>query len=453
MLRTSAVVGALGSGGGPPGHGRWWLTQAVRSPVRLLRTDRLGHHDVVDELQQAADLELALLLDDGPVGDHHDGRSALPQRPQRLDHAGVRPHGVDVLEEQAVDEAGDVVVEPQTAPQGDGDVGPRGVPVGVEVQQPPGVVVAATGTRHEGPRPLREGRRPVDQRAVEVHQHDHRAESAAGAPRSYGRDVLLAHLSDPHLPAGVLAAGPARALHSALGRAAALDVDAVVITGDLVERATPEAYEVLREVLDDAARSLPVPVLLAVGNHDDPTELLARFGGSAHLGGGRSTHYAHDLPGARLLVLDSAVRGQGAGRLGAPQLAWLAEELAARPDTPALLALHHPPAAVGIPFLDSTGLDDADALAAVVATHPHVVRVLAGHVHRTTTTAFAGTVAVTAPSTWRQSALDLTAPGRMGYLDEPAALLLHQLDERTDGVCVTHVVPVDAASPVFPVPR
>ncbi|MBC3762004.1 phosphodiesterase [Quadrisphaera oryzae] len=265
--------------------------------------------------------------------------------------------------------------------------------------------------------------------------------------------MLLAHLSDPHLPSGALAAGPARALHTALGRTAALDVDAVVVTGDLVDRGTPQEYAVLREVLDDAARSMRAPVLLAAGNHDDADALVAAFGGTPHLGGGASTRYAVDLPGARLLVLDSAVRGQGAGRLGAEQLTWLRAELAAHPDTPALLALHHPPTPVGVPFLDGMGLEDAGALAVVVAEHRQVVRVLAGHVHRSTTAAFAGTVAVTAPSTWRQSALDLTVPGRMGYLDEPSGLLLHQLDERTGGLCVTHAVPVEAAAPLFPVPR
>jgi 3',5'-cyclic-AMP phosphodiesterase len=265
--------------------------------------------------------------------------------------------------------------------------------------------------------------------------------------------VLLAHLSDPHLPAGALAAGPARALHTALGRAAALDVDAVIITGDLVDHGEPAEYAVLREVLGEAARSTRAPVLLAAGNHDDGDALVAAFGGTAHLGGGASARYAVDLPGARLLVLDSSVRGQGAGRLGEEQLAWLSDELGTHPDLPALVALHHPPTPVGIPFLDGMGLEDADALAVVVGTHPQVVRVLAGHVHRTTTAAFAGTVAVTAPSTWRASALDLTSPGRMGYLDEPAGLLLHQLDERTGGLCVTHSVPVAAAAPLFPVPR
>ncbi|WP_257570961.1 metallophosphoesterase [Streptomyces sp. NP160] len=179
--------------------------------------------------------------------------------------------------------------------------------------------------------------------------------------------MLLAHLSDPHLPAGALAAGPARALHTALGRAAALDVDAVVITGDLVEHGRPEEYAVLREVLDDAARSMRAPVLLAAGNHDDGEALVVAFGGTPHLAGGAVTHYGVDLPGARLLVLDSAVRGRGTGRLGAEQLEWLDAELAAHPDVPALLALHHPPAPVGIPFLDGMGLEDAGALAVVVA--------------------------------------------------------------------------------------
>lgn len=35
-----------------------------------------------------------------------------------------------------------------------------------------------------------------------------------------------------------------------------------------------------------------------------------------------------------------------------------------------------------------------------------------------TTAPFAGTLVTTAPSTYRQSALDMSAPGTMGYLDE-----------------------------------
>jgi 3',5'-cyclic AMP phosphodiesterase CpdA len=258
--------------------------------------------------------------------------------------------------------------------------------------------------------------------------------------------VLLAHLSDPHLTIGPLLAGPAAGLHAALGRLLGLPTrpDAVVITGDLTDHGRPEEYDQLAQLLD----GVPLPVHLATGNHDDRDALLGAFAGTSHLGGQDRAHYAVDLPGARLLVLDSLVPGSGAGRLDVEQLAWLDDQLGQRPGTPALLALHHPPVAVGIPFLDGMRLLDADALAGVVTAHPQVVRVLCGHVHRATTAPFATTLVTTAPSTHRQSALDMTSPGTMGYLDEPTSFLLHQLTDATGHACVTHSVPVSGAAAV-----
>ena len=262
--------------------------------------------------------------------------------------------------------------------------------------------------------------------------------------------MLLAHLSDPHLSTGALASGPAAALHAALGRVMGLPTcpDAVVITGDLTDHGHPEEYAQLAELLT----GIDLPVHLATGNHDAQQEFLAAFAGTAHLGGGEQAHYAVDLPGAVLIVLDSLLPGSGAGRLGPGQLAWLDEVLAQRSGTPVVLALHHPPVAVGIPFLDAIALTDAPALAEVVTAHPQVTRVVCGHVHRAATAAFAGTVVTTAPSTHRQSALDLTTPGTMGYVDEPAGFLLHQLTETTGGVCVTHTVPVHGGPVHFTLP-
>jgi len=127
-------------------------------------------------------------------------------------------------------------------------------------------------------------------------------------------------------------------------------------------------------------------------------------------------------------------RRVGAYRLGRPTA------------PPALVAVHHPPVPVGIPFLDGIRLLDADALADVVGAHPQVVRVLCGHVHRGIAAPFAGTLTTTAPSTYRQSALDMTAPGTMGYLDERTSVLLHQLTDATAGICITHTVPVTGAA-------
>jgi 3',5'-cyclic AMP phosphodiesterase CpdA len=40
---------------------------------------------------------------------------------------------------------------------------------------------------------------------------------------------------------------------------------------------------------------------------------------------------------------DSLLEGSGHGELGAAQLSWLADTLAAHPTVPAILFMHHPP--------------------------------------------------------------------------------------------------------------
>jgi hypothetical protein len=54
--------------------------------------------------------------------------------------------------------------------------------------------------------------------------------------------------------------------------------------------------------------------------------------------------------------------------------------------------------------MDRIGLDGADALAAIIARHSQVERVIAGHLHWPITVRFAGTVASTCPSPLHQLA-------------------------------------------------
>ncbi|WP_431727964.1 phosphodiesterase [Verrucosispora sp. TAA-831] len=249
--------------------------------------------------------------------------------------------------------------------------------------------------------------------------------------------MLVAHLSDPHLTTGVLGAEAAAGLHRALGRVLALDPrpDCVVITGDLADHGRPDEYALLREVIG----RFPLPVHLATGNHDDRESLLDAFGGTGWLGGGFSAYYQVEQPEGTLVVLDSLVPGADGGRLGDEQLAWLDAVLAARPGVPAVVCLHHPPIEVGILAADAIRLADGPALAEVLLRHPHVVRVAAGHVHRSVTATYAGTVLTVAPSTWRQATLTTDEHQQIGWVDEPTAFLLHRAT--ADG-CVTHTVQV-----------
>ncbi|MEU3017840.1 MULTISPECIES: phosphodiesterase [unclassified Nocardiopsis] len=247
----------------------------------------------------------------------------------------------------------------------------------------------------------------------------------------------VAHLSDPHISLEDPESSAVTGLALAINRVLALrpHPTCVVITGDLTDTAHPVEYGALRAII----AGFPIPVHVATGNHDDHQNLISAFKGGVQLGGGDSCHYLVEYPGFTLVVLDSLVPGAAGGFLGTDQLNWLDAALEKRPDVPALVCVHHPPVPVGMPFADGMRLDDGPALEEVVARHPNVVRVLAGHVHRPTVTGFGGSILATAPSTHQQSRLKMEGEGPMGFTEEPTAFLLHQ---ETEHGWVTHTVQV-----------
>jgi Icc protein len=207
--------------------------------------------------------------------------------------------------------------------------------------------------------------------------------------------------------------------------------DAVLVTGDLAENAADSEYEQVLELL----APLEAPIFVLPGNHDDRAALRRHFG----LPGadGEPVQYSADLGPLRLVVIDTTVPGEDPGALDDERLAWLEAELAAAPDAPTVLAMHHPPLVTGIPPLDAIGLpaEDRQALELVVGRHPQVRRIVAGHMHRPITSELGGRIVLAVPSTYMQAPLDLLT-NELQTVPDPAGFALHVL---RDGELISHV--------------
>jgi 3',5'-cyclic AMP phosphodiesterase CpdA len=242
---------------------------------------------------------------------------------------------------------------------------------------------------------------------------------------------LIAQLSDPHIGAGWIDPDPATLLSAAVAAVARLGPNVVIVSGDLVENARDAEYEGVREALEP----LDVPVHVLPGNHDDRDALHRHFGVPGE--GGEPVQYSVDLGPLRLVVLDSTVPGHEHGELDRERLEWLERELAAAPERPTLIAMHHPPLVTGAPAIDAIALRDEGrrALGDVLARHPQVRKVVAGHVHRTVEAELAGRAVLAIPSTYAELQLDFGA-AELSTVDEGRGYALHAC---VDGTLVSHV--------------
>src|SRR5437899_7828993 len=239
--------------------------------------------------------------------------------------------------------------------------------------------------------------------------------------------MIVIQLSDPHIVA------PGERLYGRIDTAEFLTrsvaeinrldplPDVAVITGDLVDHGDPTEYEHLRTLL----APLAMPVFVIPGNHDAREPLRAACAGDGYLPADGFLQYAIEDYPVRLVALDTLIPGEPGGLLCLERLAWLDHALALAPARPVLLMMHHPPFLTSIERMDRAGLQNSEALAAVVTRYPQVERILCGHLHRAIDRRFAGTVAGTAPSTAHQLALNLLPDAPLGFAFEPPGYQLH----------------------------
>ena len=241
-------------------------------------------------------------------------------------------------------------------------------------------------------------------------------------------DFLLAQISDLHLTTPEkLAYGridtrtPWYAALQSL-RNHTPKIDALLISGDLVQRGNEAVYTELGEMLD----ALGLPVYVITGNHDRRELLRQALPKHTYLPAlGKLDWCVNDYPLA-IIGLDALHEGEGAGYFGEAQLDWLEQQLQQLAGKPTVIAVHQPPIQIGIDHMDSAALRGGLAqFEAIVSRHAHVKRVLCGHVHRYCVAQWANTLVMTAPGCAHQVDLNFSADVPPHYRLEPPGVLLH----------------------------
>jgi len=155
------------------------------------------------------------------------------------------------------------------------------------------------------------------------------------------------------------------------------DADAVIITGDLAEHGYAEDYAALAKIMD----RLPMPVLSLLGNHDQRAAFAAHISPpeTAMASYRQFTHLVGDV---LVMALDTPDGETSPGQLCSARMEWITDTLRANRDKRVIVAMHHPPVALGLPNQDHERVVQGDALMELLADHGNVAQILCGHVHR-----------------------------------------------------------------------
>lgn len=205
------------------------------------------------------------------------------------------------------------------------------------------------------------------------------------------------------------------------------DAELCVITGDLTQSGTEDAYAVLRNELS----ALTVPWQLLLGNHDDRATFRRSFPEMPVDANGFVQAYWESEVG-RFLFLDTLEPGLHAGAFCERRQAWLTDRLADLADTPVYIFMHHPPMKIGIPALDTVSLMQKDVFKSLLAPYRENVRhIFFGHVHRPVSGSWCGIPFSALRGTAHQCWLDFEADQQPPGSHEPPAYGVILIDGET----------------------
>ena len=219
--------------------------------------------------------------------------------------------------------------------------------------------------------------------------------------------LTFVHISDSHVMTDpdrqVAERGPPLPGAEALVReieALPAPVEFVLHTGDVTH--DPECEDEYRQAVE-LYRQLSVPVYFLPGNHDRSVWLQRVLRGRNDPAPHADQEF--EAGGVQFLLLDSRAPDRDAvhGYLAPEQLAWLEQRCAAQDSRPLVVAFHHHPLPLSVPWRDRYILRNGEALHAILLLARRRLRcVLYGHIHESLLTLRDGIPYQSVRSSWFQ---------------------------------------------------
>jgi Icc protein len=247
--------------------------------------------------------------------------------------------------------------------------------------------------------------------------------------------IRILHLTDPHLFADSEGSLRGTATQASLQRvldhyrSSDWNADRVVITGDLIQDDSAEAYDRFRDLM------LPLNMRMhcVPGNHD-VRDLMQRVCCAPPF-----SYCAYEEIGDWLLVgLDSCVADDAGGFLTTEELDRLSDIVGRSAAKHVMVCLHHPPIPMGSAWLDTVGLRNGDEFLQTLSSLGRVRLAVFGHVHQPYDGKHHGVRIIATPSTCRQF---LSGSDEFAVDDRPPAY--RRITLRSDGSCDAELIWLD----------
>lgn len=176
-------------------------------------------------------------------------------------------------------------------------------------------------------------------------------------------------------------------------------VDFILHTGDVIYDPHESAYEAVREVFSP----IDSPIYYLAGNHDHNDGLQRQLMGCKDADVIPHYHYEFEVNGVQVVCVDSNGPAElPAGNVTDEQLDWLNTLCTAHDDRPMIVAIHHNPIPVDVPWLDNfMGITNGLAFHDVIKqAGDRLLGVFHGHIHQNTSVHREGVLYSSTRSSW-----------------------------------------------------